>query len=514
MKAKLIIDFDKEVTISEGVTTIGRASDNIISFVNDSNVSRFHAEIETRGDEFWFVELGSSNGSKINGEIISGEKLLQDGDVILLGGTSEIEFFVDESRVESEESEVLSPKSQVSSPKVEKPNSATPNSENSENSKLPIVLAVAAIACGLAIVSIFAVIFYLNMETSCKAEAKIVGIQNGLTLTEPTQVNLEYKGESCIKQAVYMLDGEPIASETSPFSTTIDPNNFANLVDGGTHVLTVALVDNKGIQTTQSSNILLVFETPEITKKATPIVTPSIEPTDNPNPNPNPNPTIIDNRQISAADVVKMCNEINKQFSGKFAYKFDNQFIQAVQAKTSEFKSEGYFSRASQYQDTINVAFAKDNQIDASLGYFLAMSRSQFKNEKHGNNEGLWQMTSDFVSANGYSGVCENQTLSDKDQTCAAKVASLYLKNLLVKVFDGDTIYSVSAFGMSEQEAIDFKSKLPADRTNIWQVLRNPKQRDEVVRFFAAAIVAENPLKFGLKRDSEIHKLYDFTMTK
>lgn len=251
---------------------------------------------------------------------------------------------------------------------------------------------------------------------------------------------------------------------------------------------------------------------PRLQKKATPIVTPSVEPTDN--PNPNPNPTIIDDRKVSAADVVKMCNEINKQFSGKFVYKFDPPFIQAVQAKTAEFRSEGYFSRASQFQDTINVAFAKDNQLDASLGYFLAMSRSQFKNEKRGNNEGLWQMSSDFVLANGYSGVCENQTLSDKDQVCAAKVASLYMKNLIVKIFEGDTIYGVSAFGMSEQEAFNFKSNLPADRSNFWQVLRNPKQRNEVVRFYAAAIVAENPLKFGLKRDKPIHELYDFTMTK
>lgn len=511
MKAKLIIDFDKEVTISEGVTTIGRASDNIISFINDSNVSRYHAEIETRDDEFWFVELGSSNGSKINGEIISGEKILQDGDVILLGGTSEIEFFIDKSSVESEKSEEI-----ISQTEFEKPQAKIPTQNSGLNpqdsNKFPIVLAVTAIACGLAIVSIFAVIFYLNMETSCKAEAKIVGIENGLTLTEPAQINLEFKGESCIKQAIFMLDGEPIAIENPPFSTTIDPNNFGNLADGGTHILSVALVDEKGKQTLQPSSISLFFETAQIVKKATPIVTPSVEPTDN--PNPNPNPTIIDDRKVSAADVVKMCNEINQQFSGKFVYKFDNQFIQRVQSKTTEFRSENYFSRALPYQNVINVSFVMDNQLDASLGYFLAMSRSQFKNEKRGNNEGLWQMTSDFVSANGYGSVCENQNLSDKDQICAAKIAALYLKNIVVKIFEGDTVYGVAAFGMTEQEAFDFRSKLPAERTNFWQVLRNPKQQDEVVRFYAAAIVAENPQKFGLKRDKPIHELYDFTMKK
>jgi hypothetical protein len=504
MKAKLIIDFDKQVTIGDGVTTIGRASDNQISFADDSNISRYHAEIETRGEDFWLIELGSSNGTKINGEIISSERRLNNGDLILFGGTSQIEFFL-ESRVESRESREENPKSEIETPKVE-----NQSSENSETKKkFPMILAVAAIACGLAIVSIFAVVFYFSMETECKAEAKIVGIENGLTLTEPTQINLDLKGGNCIKRVIYMLNGEPIASETTPFSTTINPNDFGNLADGGTHVLTVALEDDKGKRTLQPSNILLAFETAEIKKKDTP----EIVQTETPNPiEPNQIPVNIDNKQVSLADTQEMCRRLTKQFSGNFVYKLDPPFIQAVQAKTAEFRSEGYFSRASQFQDSVNVAFVKDNQLDASLGYFLAMSRSQFKNEKRGNNEGLWQISSDFATANGYGGACETLNLSDKD--CSAKVASLYLKNIVVKIFDGDTIYGVSVFGMTEQEANDFKLKLPADRSNIWQVIKNQKQKDEVIRFFAAGIVAENPQKFGLNLDKPIHELYDFTMTK
>ncbi len=516
MKAKLIIDFDQEVTITDGVTTIGRAADNKISFVNDSNVSRYHAEIETRDSEFWLVELGSSNGTKINGEIISSEKKLIDGDLILLGGTSEIEFFIEKSRVESQESRVESQESRVESQELkdQKPNTKnqTPNTENSETKKkFPIVLAVAAIACGLAIVSIFVVILYLNMETECKAEAKIVGAESGSTLTQATQIQLELKSGNCVKRAIYMIDGEPVASEFSPFSTTIDPNNFGNLADGGTHVLTVALEDTKGKQTLQPSSVLLAFETAEIKSKPTP----EIVQTETPNQiEPNQTPLNVDNKQVSLADTQEMCKRLTKQFSGNFAYKFDPQFLQQVQAKTAEFRSEGYFSRASQYQDTINVAFALENSIDASLGYILAMSRSQFKNEKRGNEEGLWRITNDFVTANGYGGVCENQTLGDKDQICAAKSSSLYLKNIVIKIFDGDTIYGVSAFGLTEQEANDFKLKLPTDRTNFWQIIKNQKQRDEVIRFFAAGIVAENPQKFGLKRDKPIHELYEITMAK
>ncbi len=50
--AKLKFD-GREIEIAEDITTLGRASDNIISFVADSNVSRYHADIEQReGGEF------------------------------------------------------------------------------------------------------------------------------------------------------------------------------------------------------------------------------------------------------------------------------------------------------------------------------------------------------------------------------------------------------------------------------------------------------------------------------
>jgi pSer/pThr/pTyr-binding forkhead associated (FHA) protein len=80
----------REMNLSKGVTTIGRVSDNFVSFPEDSNVSRYHAEIESRGDDFYLIDLGSSNGTTVNGARVSGEKLLKNGDRIVLGGTSKI----------------------------------------------------------------------------------------------------------------------------------------------------------------------------------------------------------------------------------------------------------------------------------------------------------------------------------------------------------------------------------------------------------------------------------------
>ena len=73
--AKLKFD-GKEIAIDEAVTTLGRTSDNTVAFITDSNISRYHAEIEERDGEFWLIELGSSNGTTLNGEKIEAEKLL------------------------------------------------------------------------------------------------------------------------------------------------------------------------------------------------------------------------------------------------------------------------------------------------------------------------------------------------------------------------------------------------------------------------------------------------------
>ena len=75
-KATLKINGEKEFIIEDDLVTIGRASDNKISFPEDSNVSRYHAEIEERDGEFRLVELGSSNGTTVNGAPVDALSLI------------------------------------------------------------------------------------------------------------------------------------------------------------------------------------------------------------------------------------------------------------------------------------------------------------------------------------------------------------------------------------------------------------------------------------------------------
>ena len=71
-------------TIRKGNITIGRLPANDIS-IPDQQVSRHHATITWENDQFFIRDLGSANGTTVNGTPISAPCPLRDGDVIGLG---------------------------------------------------------------------------------------------------------------------------------------------------------------------------------------------------------------------------------------------------------------------------------------------------------------------------------------------------------------------------------------------------------------------------------------------
>ncbi len=68
------------------VITIGRGRDNDIQIKNDSKVSRYHCKIFRRGDNFYIEDNKSSNGSLVNGELIT-ERRLFGGEEVIIGET-------------------------------------------------------------------------------------------------------------------------------------------------------------------------------------------------------------------------------------------------------------------------------------------------------------------------------------------------------------------------------------------------------------------------------------------
>lgn len=90
--AVLTLPSGQRIEIHEGRYVLGRQLQSDI-VLNDSNVSRRHAEFECSGGEVVVRDLGSTNGTKVNGVAVHGDQLLQHGDVIGLGSI-EVRFEV------------------------------------------------------------------------------------------------------------------------------------------------------------------------------------------------------------------------------------------------------------------------------------------------------------------------------------------------------------------------------------------------------------------------------------
>jgi Protein of unknown function (DUF3662)/FHA domain len=79
----------ERISITRAPVTIGRLSTNDVVLA-DSNVSRRHAELRRSGGRWTVVDLGSTNGTAINGAPVS-EQALEHGDRLGFG-TSELIF--------------------------------------------------------------------------------------------------------------------------------------------------------------------------------------------------------------------------------------------------------------------------------------------------------------------------------------------------------------------------------------------------------------------------------------
>ena len=79
----LLID-GKRVVVGPAGATLGRGRQCDV-VLNDPNVSRQHAEIRPRGGSWVITDLGSTNGSALNGRRIGGSEVLRAGDEIELG---------------------------------------------------------------------------------------------------------------------------------------------------------------------------------------------------------------------------------------------------------------------------------------------------------------------------------------------------------------------------------------------------------------------------------------------
>jgi hypothetical protein len=82
-----VLEEGGEYSLDSSALTIGRAEQNDVAIDGDEFASARHARVEPRRDGVWVHDLGSTNGTFVNGVRIDRPRKLVNGDVVRTGET-------------------------------------------------------------------------------------------------------------------------------------------------------------------------------------------------------------------------------------------------------------------------------------------------------------------------------------------------------------------------------------------------------------------------------------------
>ncbi len=324
-----------EIKLGQGVTTLGRTTDNTAAFPSDSNVSRYHAEIEWRDGDFWLIDLNSSNGTSLNGEAVRSDKKLADGDEIALGGSAKATFSNSDKKADAESSAAggRAATETVADSESEKATEPIADAEKEgeaevvadekavSKTRMPLMLGIAGATVGLAAICVVgAVVYSYSGSGRCEAKIVITKPESGDTINKKTEIETESENADCATRAIFLINGREFADTTEqPFAATLDPAQFPELADGNLQNIQIVLEDEQGNKIVQPNDLALQLETIEIAP-------PPVEIVENTTPATTPTP-VNTGAKVSGGDAQEMSKNLLKEFSGTFNYKFDPQFL-------------------------------------------------------------------------------------------------------------------------------------------------------------------------------------------
>jgi pSer/pThr/pTyr-binding forkhead associated (FHA) protein len=92
-RAKLVVitspalDTGEEVPVDSLPVAVGRGGQNEVPLEGDEFASAQHARFESRRDGLWVEDIGSTNGTFVNGARVTRPRRLSKGDVVRVGQT-------------------------------------------------------------------------------------------------------------------------------------------------------------------------------------------------------------------------------------------------------------------------------------------------------------------------------------------------------------------------------------------------------------------------------------------
>jgi len=82
-----VLSAGHEYELNSSALTVGRGGQNDVSIEGDEFASARHVRVEPRRDGVWVSDLGSTNGTFVNGVRIDRPRKLAQGDVVRVGET-------------------------------------------------------------------------------------------------------------------------------------------------------------------------------------------------------------------------------------------------------------------------------------------------------------------------------------------------------------------------------------------------------------------------------------------
>ena len=83
----VVLGVGEDYELGSSALTIGRGGKNDVSIEGDEFASARHARFEPRRDGVWLHDLGSTNGTLVNGVRVDAPRKLAPGDVVRVGET-------------------------------------------------------------------------------------------------------------------------------------------------------------------------------------------------------------------------------------------------------------------------------------------------------------------------------------------------------------------------------------------------------------------------------------------
>ena len=455
-------DGSREIRIDNPKTTFGRGSEAEFRFTDDG-LSRLHASIYVDGERVWIVDENSSNGTFVNGLRVSGSGTpLRTGDAIKIGNSTVLNIRISEKAAEP-------------APIFASAASGSSNSEAPQQFSMASILPIALIAIAFFVISVSAVIIGYKLLSGGKAEV-------AYNASDP---DLEDDPEPTNKK--------PSPSPKSSTSVNTGSNNTStSITDSPTGNTTVSISVPSGKQ------YLSMSETEKrqyLADKAMRIA------------------QVIGNNSSDAIPDAAL--DKIKGFADGYAKRISTKALGGCRFGDN---LQVTYERASKNAPFIVKAF-NEKGTDPRIGLYLAMIESEHCVclQSPTGPLGMFQFTKATAELHGLK-VFKGASPTNPDERCepepAARAAASYMKALTGRYGTGPSSvplaigsYNSGEGGLSSNlvKALESNTGLPRDFWTLiakGDILSKQFQSENfkyVPKFFAAAIIGENPQDFGLK---------------